>query len=85
MFYFKYTDEQNELRNELKFAVSDEFIANIVSIERDDIGTKLENTLVVTRSGSFPDVDNYNFYISREQHNSLVDMFNESQMIKRTK
>lgn len=73
----KYTDEENLLRDSLSFDVSDKFLKDALTIERENVGKMNEKTLIV-----FPfdeigmkDYPQFTFKISREQHDELVERF----------
>lgn len=79
MFNFlkKYTDQENLLRDSVSFDVSDVFLKSALAVERKNIGKINEKTIVVLpyNETGLEEYPQFDFKISREQHDDLVERF----------
>ena len=73
----KYTASEDTLRNSVSFDVSDVFLKSALTIERKNIGKINEKTIVVLpyNESGLEEYPEFNFKISREQHDDLVERF----------
>lgn len=79
MFNFlkKYTDQENLLRDSVSFDVSDVFLKSALTVERKNIGKINEKTIMVLpyNETGLEEYPQFDFKISREQHDDLVERF----------